>query len=80
MIKLRLERLELVAAKRFNINVSDALFNDAENSAIEEGVNLSTVVRRWVRIGQYICKCQANGQKVLLENPDGTLREFFIAE
>jgi hypothetical protein len=60
---------------RFNVNFSDAAFRDLNRLAERKGKNMSEVLRDAIALERWFDETRSSGSKVLVEQPDGRIRE-----
>jgi hypothetical protein len=60
---------------RFNVNFSDAAYRDLNTLAERKGKTMSEVLRDAIALERWFDETRSVGSKVLVEQPDGRIRE-----
>ncbi len=62
-------------AHRFNVNFSEGAYNDLSTLATRKGKTMSEVLRDSIALERWFDETRREGGKVLVEQPDGSIRE-----
>jgi hypothetical protein len=65
---------------RFNVNFSDAAYRDLNTLAERKGKTMSEVLRDAIALERWFDDARSSGSKVLVEQPDGRIREVVPRE
>jgi hypothetical protein len=65
----------MAKSHRFNVNFSDAAYKDLNTLAERKGKNMSEVLRDAIALERWFDETRSSGNKVLVEQPDGRIRE-----
>lgn len=60
---------------RFNVNFSEGAFRDLNTLAERKGTTMSEVLRDAIALERWFDETRREGSKVLVEQPDGSIRE-----
>lgn len=60
---------------RFNVNFSDGAYRDLSTLAERKGKTMSEVLRDAIALERWFDETRREGSKVLVEQPDGKVRE-----
>ncbi len=65
----------MTKSHRFNVNFSDGAFRDLSTLAERKGTTMSEVLRDAIALERWFDETRRAGNKVLVEQPDGSIRE-----
>jgi hypothetical protein len=60
---------------RFNVNFSEGAYRDLNTLAQRKGKSMSEVLRDAIALERWFDETRREGNKVLVEQPDGRIRE-----
>lgn len=61
--------------RRFNVNFSEGAYRDLSTLASTKGTTMSEVLRDAIALERWFDETRRAGSKVLVEQPDGSIRE-----
>lgn len=66
---------QVAKTHRFNVNFSENAYRDLNTLAERKGKSMSEVLRDAVALERWFDETRREGSKVLVEQPDGSIRE-----
>jgi hypothetical protein len=66
----------VMATKRVNVNFSPSAYNTLEKLAQEKGKTMSEVLRDAIALEKWVTDATKEGAHILIERPDGKVREI----
>jgi hypothetical protein len=69
------EAFQVAKNHRFNVNFSEGAYRDLNTLAERKGKSMSEVLRDAVALERWFDETRREGNKVLVEQPDGRIRE-----
>jgi predicted DNA-binding protein len=67
-----------MADKRLNVSFSSSTYQALEELAEKKGTSMAEVLRDAIQLEKYVDDTRAEGGKILVERPDGKVRELVI--
>ena len=67
-----------MADKRLNVNFSESAYRALEEIASRKGTSMAEVLRDAIALEKWVMDAHAEGSRLLIERPDGTVREVVI--
>jgi hypothetical protein len=66
----------MASSHRFNVNFSEGAYRDLNTLAERRGKTMSEVLRDAISLERWFDETKREGNKVLVEQPDGRIREI----
>jgi len=66
----------MASSHRFNVNFSEGAYRDLNTLAERRGKTMSEVLRDAIALERWFDETNREGNKVLVEQPDGRIREI----
>lgn len=67
--------MSVAKSHRFNVNFSDGAYRDLSSLAESKGTTMSEVLRDAIALERWFDETRREGSRVLVEQPDGSIRE-----